>query len=127
MKKIFALIIIMLMSLQANATMKFSDAYEMNDSKPMAVLVYSDKSSDYQFMIAQFKATENKLGDLYNFVELNLSSRDVLDYTQKNVILTNLPYIMLYRSKCKFARVIDSSCAADVSCSVSKMRTFIRK
>ena len=127
MKKIFALFFVLLISLQANAAMKFSEAYEMNDKKPMAVLVYSDRASDYGSALYQFKAAQNQIGDLYNYVEVNLSSSQVLDYTEKNVILTKLPYIMLFRSKCKFARVIDRDCLSDSSCVVSKMKTFIRQ
>ena len=127
MKNLLVIFVLFIVSIQANAAvMKYSDAYEANDTKPMAVLVYANWAENYAGIYRQFRAVQQEMGDKYNYVELNIADRDTKDYLEKNVILTNPPYIMLYRGKCKFARIIEGDCASSSACIISKMKSFMR-
>lgn len=127
MKKLIAILIMSALTLSVKAAVKYSDAYEVNDTKPMAVLIYADWADNYQNYLSEFRKIQQELGDIYNYVELDLASEDARNYTEQNMILTKLPYIMLYRSKGRFARVLERSCASDASCAAPKMKSFIRQ
>jgi len=127
MKKIILLFTALtLLTISSNAAMKYSEALSMNGTKPMAVLIYSSAADNYQTSQAQFKRIQNELGTLYNYVELDIASKDALEYTEQFNILTKLPYIMLYRNNGKFSRVINRDCIPSTSCAVPKMKSFIK-
>jgi len=107
--------------------MSFSDAYEANNTVPMAVLVYAEWSDNAADYLATFRALEREFGDTYNFVEVDIATEYAKDYMERNPILVKPPYIMLYRGKCKFARVIERGCANNNTCISPKMKTFIRQ
>lgn len=125
MKKILVFLTILLLTASANAAMTFSDAY--SDTKPMAVLIYADWADDYATALTGFRGMQQELGDIYNYVELNIASEDTKEYNKQNVILPNVPYVMLYRSNCKISRLIDKNCALSPACALPKMKSFIRQ
>ena len=127
MKKIILIFTLLFFVIKADAAMSFKDAFEVNDTKPMAVLIYADWADGYENSIVQFRNMQRELGSVYNYVELDIANEDAKYYTEQNTILTKLPYIMLYRGKCKFARFIERGCALDTACSVPKMKSFIRQ
>lgn len=127
MKKLLIIFALLLLAVRVNAAITYSEAYQANDTKPMAVLIYADWADNYQAVLAQFRTMEAQMGNLYNFVEMDIASKDAKAYTEQNSILTKLPYIMLYRGKCKFARFIERSCASSADCTIPKMKTFIRQ
>ena len=126
MKKIFAVLVLFLFALNANAAMTFDQAFSANDTKPMAVLIYADWSNDKDGTLERFRNLSQQMGNKYNYVEINISKAEAQSYMETYQILSKLPYVMLYRSKCKFARYIDRDCTSSVSCMVSKMQTFMR-
>ena len=127
MKKILIILLLMMLMPTVNAAMSYKDAYTMNNSTPMAVFVYADWATNYEKNLTEFRKAQQELGDKYNYVELDIASNDAKAYTEQNAILPKLPYIMLYRGKCKFARLIDRSCASDEACILSKMKSFMRQ
>ena len=127
MKKLLIILGVFLLALKADAAMSFSDAFDENNTKPMAVLVYADWMNDYENYLATFRGLEREFGNTYNFVEVNIASEDAKDYLERSTILVKPPYIMLYRGKCKFARVIERDFANDSGNISQKMKTFIRQ
>ena len=125
MKKFLITLLLLMFIPQAYAAIKFDEAYAQNSKTPMAVLVYSDWATDNVNILKQFRSAQLALKDTYNFVELNISSKDAQSYMEKYTILPKIPYIMLYRGNCKFARLIDRDCASNSSCIVSKMKAFV--
>ena len=127
MKKLFFVLAVFVFALKANAAMTFSDAFDENNSKPMAVLVYANWIDNYEEYLTTFRGLEREFGDIYNFVELDIATEEAKTYMERNTILVKPPYIMLYRGKCKFARVIERDCANNSACISPKMKTFIRQ
>lgn len=127
MKKFVILLSAFLIASHAHAAMKFSDAYAANGKTPMAVLIYANWADNYSEIINEFRQAQKIMGNDYNYVELDLASKDAKDFTEINSILTQLPYIMLYRSNGRFARYINRSCSADKSCFIPKMKSFIKQ
>lgn len=127
MKKLLIIVLLLMLMPTVKAAMNYNDAYAMNNSTPMAVFIYADWATNYETNLTEFRKAQQELGDKYNYVELDIASKDTEAYTEQNAILPKLPYIMLYRSKCKFARLIDRSCASDEACILSKMKSFMRQ
>ncbi len=127
MKKIVAIVAILMLALQANAAMSYKDAIAQNDRKPMAVLVYANWAQNYDYTLTMYRKMQSSLGNLYNYVELDLASAEAKDYTEDFAIMPKLPYIMLYRGKGKFQRLLDRNCATDLNCAIPKMKSFSRQ
>ena len=129
MKKIlliFSFLIFALIPASADV-MNLETAIAKNSSKPMAVLIYANWADNYQAILQEFRKVERNLSNSYNFVELDIASKDAKIFNNNYVIYTKLPYIMLFRSNGKFSFLINRECTASSSCTISKMRTFERK
>lgn len=126
MKKLLVLLILLFLVPKSYAAISYSDAYSNNDRKPMAVLIYAEWAPNYNNVLTQFRDAQKALGNTYNFVELNLASEDAANFTEDNVIWTKLPYIMLYRNRCKFAKQIKRGCTSDSACIIPQMKAFLR-
>lgn len=127
MKKLLSILTLILLMVPAQAASKYDSAYSVSDTTPMAVFVYADWADNYDGYLNVFRTVQQKMGDTYNYVELDIASEDAKAYSEQNVILPRLPYIMLYRSKCKFARLIDRNCASSAECIIPKMKSFKRQ
>ena len=127
MKKILILLTVLTMTVvQAHAAKTtFSNAYAQNGKKPMMVLVYAKWADGYQNTLTQFRKVQQKYGNTYNFVELDIANQDAKLYSEKFVITSGLPYVMLFRNNCKVSRYIDRNCASSASCIISKSQFFI--
>ena len=125
MKKLLSSLILLLLFVvgmqQANA-MKYDQA--INQSKPMAILVYAPWADGYTTMLQSFNSLQQKYGAKYNFVTMNIATDDAKVYNQKYYIYPNLPYVMLFRDKGKFSRFIERNCAQDTQCLSTKMDLF---
>lgn len=125
MKKLLSSLILLLLFIvgmqQANA-MKYDQA--INQSKPMAILVYAPWADGYTTMLQSFNSLQQKYGAKYNFVTMNIATDDAKVYNQKYYIYPNLPYVMLFRDKGKFSRFIERNCAQDTQCLSTKMDLF---
>ena len=127
MKKFILMLALLAFTLQANAAMPYKDAAAKNDREPMAILVYADWAQNYDYALTIFRKLQDTLGKSYNFVELNIASKDAKDYTETYSIMPKLPYIILYRGNGKFQRVLDRNCATDLNCAIPKMKSFSRQ
>lgn len=126
--KQFIWIVILLFSFiyQSVNAMTFQEAFADIDSKPAVVLIYAQWADGYQNYLTQFRKLQAKFKNQFNFVELDIASKDTKVYNSKYNIYQNLPYIMLYRNNGKITRYIRRECASSYSCSESKLKSFIQ-
>ena len=110
---------------QVNA-MSFEEAFAKSNSKPMVVLIYAQWADGYQTCLTQFKALQAQFKHQYNFVELDIASKDAKMFNSRYDIYQNLPYIMVYRNGGKISRYIKRDCATNYSCTVSRLKSFIQ-
>ena len=124
---IFVLLIVLFLTTRAHAkTLTFSQAYGQIDHKPMAILVYADWADNYQNHLINFRKTERTtLGQYFNFVELDIASKEAKLFNDKFEIYPQLPYIILLRNNGKVTHYIKRNCSSDTSCIISKMKSFL--
>ncbi len=111
-------------SAQVTKAMTFSEA--MNDSKPMALLIYANWADGVSDAIGKFKAQEAQFSDSYNFVLLDIASEDTKEFNKKHHIYPNLPYVLLYKNNGKISRYLQKNCILEDSCFADKLDLFIR-
>jgi len=123
MKKFLLLLtcFLLLTNLQSQA-MTFEQAYNEMYSKPAMVIVYADWADNYQAYLNNFRKLKSVFGNRYNYVELDIASKDAKFYNSRYPINTNLPYVYIYSCGGKKARFINRQCASDTSCMVSKIK-----
>ena len=130
MKKMFVLgilLIILFLGLKVSAkSLTYPEAFSQISRKPMAVLIYADWADNFQGCIMSFRNLQNSsMGQSFNFVELDIASKETKVFNDKYKISTKLPYIMLLRNEGKVSRIIPRDCASDSSCVIPKMKAFI--
>lgn len=129
MKIIINICLLIMLFLVSNSvfaqTITFEEAYEQTASKPMAVLIYADWADDYENHIVNFRKLQNYFNNTFNFVELDIASKDAKAFNEKYEIYPKLPYIILLRNNGKVSRYIPRNCALDSACVISKMKAFI--
>ena len=127
MKKIFNLLLIVALfvgvGLRANA-LTFEEAYNESNKKPMVALIYAQWAEDCQTYLNVFKTIQDEFSDNYNFVELDIASKDTKFFNSKYHIYPNLPYILMYRDGGKVSRYLPNSCAKDEACIITKLKSF---
>ena len=106
------------------AVTDMSTANAQNDKKPMAVLIYANWAEGYQGTLAQYKKAERVLANDYNFVELDIASKDAKIFNDKYIIYPKLPYIVLFRDNGRFSVLLTRDCASDSSCIINKLKDF---
>ena len=129
MKKILNLLLIFVLFLATAVkaqAMNFEQAFSQIHKKPLVVLIYAQWADNYQNTIQQFRVSKSKMGSKFNFVELDLASKDAKAYCEKYHILPKLPYIMMYRDGGKVSRYIPRDCVSSSACINSKLKTFIQ-
>lgn len=124
-KTVFLFMLIACSVIKANS-MTFEEAFAKSDSTPMVVLVYAQWADNYQNYIQQFRTAKEQLSDNYNFVEMDIASKDTKFFNSRYHIYPNVPYILMYRNSGKVSRYIDRNCAASSSCIVPKLKSFIQ-
>lgn len=107
-------------------SMNFEEAFSASENTPMVVLVYAQWADNYQNYIQQFKLAEKQMGNKFNFVEMDIASKDAKEFNSRYHIYPNLPYILMYRNGGRVSRYIDRNCSASASCIVPKLKSFIQ-
>ncbi len=129
MKKMLTVLFLLIMSvctiIKANA-MTFEEAFAKSDTTPIVVLVYAQWADNYQSYIQQFREAKKQLGDTFNFVEMDIASKDTKAFNSRYHIYPNIPYVLMYRNGGRVSRYIDRNCAATTSCMVPKLKSFIQ-
>ena len=94
-------------------------------SKPFALLVYADWADDVQAVSQNFSAAGLKYASKYNFVSLNIASKDAKAFNKSFHIYPNLPYVLLFRDKGKFSRYLNKECIMKEACFNEKLDFFV--
>ena len=102
--------------------MTFSEG--MNQSKPMALYLYANWADDAEAGKAAFNAMEEKYGQKYNFITLDIASEDAKAFNKIYHIYPNLPYVLLFKDGIKFSRYLKMDCVMDSSCFSTKLDVF---
>lgn len=129
MKKVFNLSVLTLVLFFFSAkveAMNFEEAFSQADRTPMVVLVYAQWANNYLNYIQQFRQSQSNLDTKFNFVELDIASKDARAFNERYHIYPKLPYILMYRDGGKVSRYIPRDCASNASCINSKLRSFIQ-
>ena len=129
MKKVLCSVILAMclicFSIKAHAAMSFQEALNVCSSKPMIVIVYANWAENYQFYLDKFRGLEQIFGDKLNYVELDIASADAKSFNMRYHIYPNLPYILMFRNDGKVSRYIQRNCAANESCMVPRIKSFM--
>jgi hypothetical protein len=129
MKKILNIVILLAYLLFFTAcsyARTFEEGFAQVSRKPLAVLVYAQWSDGYQNALAQFRKSQQKLGNLYNFVELDIASKDTKAFNQRYNIQPRLPYVTTFTNMGKISRYIDSACTSSYDCLNTTLKGFIK-
>lgn len=110
-------------STQAIKAMTFAEG--LNDSKPMALLIYANWADGAADTIGKFKSQQAQYEDRYNFILLDIASEDTKEFNKKYHIYPNLPYVLLYKDNGKVSRYLQKDCVMDDSCFTEKLDFFI--
>ena len=121
---LFAFVLTITCSLKANS-MDFEEAFRQVDKKPMLVLIYADWVDNSKSYVKEFRELEKEFGNTYNFVELDIASKDMKYFNSMYYLYPNLPYLLMFRNAGKISRYIDRNCILDPACSIPKIRSFI--
>ena len=126
MKKLILSILTLLtfaISTQTTKAMTFAEG--LNDSKPMALLIYANWADGAADTIGKFKSQQAQYEDRYNFILLDIASEDTKEFNKKYHIYPNLPYVLLYKDNGKISRYLQKDCILDDACFVEKLKFFI--
>lgn len=126
MKKFLIILSILCISILKSQAMTFDEAFAQSSSKPMLVLIYAQWADNYQTYLNNFKSLQTQFGDTFNFVELDIASKDTKSFNSRYHIYPNLPYVLMFRDGGKVSRYIQKSCASDFACLADKVKSFIR-
>ena len=128
MKKILSVLFILvgMLSIGKVSAMTFEQAFSQANTTPMVVLVYAQWADGYQNYIQQFRTVQNELGKSFNFVEMDIASKDTKAFNDRYHIYPKLPYVLMYRDGGKVSRYIPRDCASNASCMSTKLRSFIQ-
>lgn len=124
MKKILSLLFLLTLLIttiqQANA-IKYEEA--INESKPLAILVYASWAEDVDAVKDAFDSIQGKYNN-YNFVALDIATADTKEFNKRYPIYANLPYVLLFRDRGKISRYLQKNCILDSSCFAEKLNFF---
>ena len=129
MKKLLNILLILIIfvatAVKAQA-LNFESAFKEVGNKPMVVLIYAQWADNYQNYVQQFRLSKLSFGNKFNFVELDLASKDAKAYCERYHIYPKLPYIIMYRDGGKVSRYIPRDCASSSACITSKLKSFVQ-
>ena len=125
MKKVLTLLFLLTMFFagkQAVGAMTYEEA--MSQTKPFVLLVYAPWADNVDTVMQSFNNMQQKYSSTYNFVAMNIATKDSNIFNIKYHIYPNLPYILLYKDKGKISRYLQQNCILDDSCFAEKLDFF---
>ena len=109
-----------------NEGMSFEEAFNEVSRTPMLMIVYANWADNYEECLNSFRNLETKFGNTFNFVELNIASKETKAFNARFKIDQNLPYVLMFRDGGKISRYLDSQCLLNESCITSRIKSFIQ-
>ncbi len=92
--------------------------------KPFALLIYTSWNS-YDSIYDNMKKLQPAYRN-YNFVRVNLNSRDAADLFNGYIVIRQLPMVVIGKQGGKFSQIIDNDCASEYKCMSKKLKRFAR-
>ncbi len=124
-KLILSMLTLLTFAISTQTTKAMTFAEGLNDSKPMALLIYANWADGAADTIGKFKSQQAQYEDRYNFILLDIASEDTKEFNKKYHIYPNLPYVLLYKDNGKVSRYLQKDCVMDDSCFTEKLDFFI--
>ena len=124
-KLILSMLTLLTLAISTQTTKAMTFAEGLNDSKPMALLIYANWADGAADTIGKFKSQQAQYEDRYNFILLDIASEDTKEFNKKYHIYPNLPYVLLYKDNGKVSRYLQKDCVMDDSCFTEKLDFFI--
>lgn len=124
-KLLFVLITLSIVPTKTEA-LTFEQAFANTNRTPMVVLIYAPWADNYQNYTSQFNIVKNKMSNTYNFVELDIATKEAKAFNNIYNIYPKLPYILMIRNSGKITRYIKRECASSASCIEGYLRSFIQ-
>lgn len=119
MKKIILSLLMLFICGASVHAMKYEEA--LQSSKPFAILVYADWADDVQYYLQTFNLMATKYSNKYNFVPINICTKEAKAYIQNNTITAGIPYVIVTKSTGKISRRLRSDCARSEACIIEKL------
>ena len=128
MKKVgIALLLLMLSGFCLSKTdaMTFEEGF--SQAKPMALLVYADWADDAQKAFQAFTQLGQNpaYAGKYNFITMDIASKDAKAFNQIYHIYPGLPYVLLFKDRGRVSRYLKKDCILDNSCFADKLGLFV--
>ena len=106
--------------------LNFEEGLSQSSKVPMVALIYANWADGYQSILQKYNSIQPEFLGQYNFVELDIASKDAKFFNTMYHIYPNLPYVLVLRDGGKVSRYIPKSCLEDESCMKSKLKSFIQ-
>ena len=88
-KLILSMLTLLTFAISTQTTKAMTFAEGLNDSKPMALLIYANWADGAADTIGKFKSQQAQYEDRYNFILLDIASEDTKEFN-KNIIFTRI-------------------------------------
>ena len=125
LSKLLSVLAIMLLFSATSNAITFEEAYTQTDKKPMVALIYAQWADEDKTFLNTYRSIQEDFTNSYNFVELDIASKDAKFFNTKFHIYPNLPYILMFRDNGKVSRYIPKNCTEDAACIRNKLKSFI--
>ena len=124
MKKLFSILLTMLLFSTVLPSQAITYEEALKQSKMMAVFVYAPWVENVDVVANNIRTLEAKNKNKFNFIYLNIATRDAKKYCEDNYIYPGMPYLILMKKQGKIVRVLRDDCMANTSCIQNKMDHF---
>ena len=119
---LFLLSLVLISTKTANA-MSYEEA--LSSSKPIALLIYASWADDLAPVQQAYNSMLQQYGEQYNFVPLDIASRDTKAFNKTYHIYPNLPYVLLFKDRGKVSRYLQKNCILDQACFSERLKMFL--
>ena len=124
--KFFLVVSMFITTFNSAYALNFEQAFTESNKTPMVVLLYADWADGIGNTLTQYREIASEFAKNFNFVELDIASKDAKAFNDKYHIYPKLPYVLMFRDGGKVSRYVHRECASDYSCLKSKLKTFIQ-
>jgi hypothetical protein len=126
MKKLFVVLMTLIFTTLSSRAMTFKEAFDQTGNKPMLLLVYAQWADGYSSALQQFRTFPQVFGNKFNYVEMDIASKQTKEFNKIYHIYPNLPYVLMIRNNGKIIRYFQEDCFMNNSCIQSKVNAFVR-
>ncbi|MBR1776927.1 thioredoxin family protein [bacterium] len=95
----------------------------LEQTKPMALLIYADWADDYNDMLQAFDKMEGK-NNKFNFIRMNIADKSTKAFNKSFHIYPGLPYVLLFKDRGKISRYLKKDCVLNESCFNERLKLF---